>query len=183
MKQLEMELRRLRRRQDLFRSLRETIGALVVIAATMVLALTLLFPILQVQRGSMNPTVRDGDIVVFTTVGQIERGDIIAFNHGGQVLVKRVIAITGDYIDIGEDGKVQLNNKYLDEPYISGQIAGKPVSGLPRQIQDNQFFVMGDHRQTSIDSRDPEIGSVRKDQVIGKAFLRIWPVQRFGIIN
>jgi signal peptidase I len=131
----------------------------------------------------MNPTVRDGDVVVFITVGQISRGDIIAFNHGSQVLVKRVIAISGDYIDIDEGGKVQLNNKYLDEPYISGHLEGKHAQGMPRQIQDNQFFVMGDHRQTSIDSRDPEIGSVRKDQVIGKAFIRLWPINRLGTLN
>ena len=180
--QLEAELARARRRHDIKKSILSTVRILIVIAAVVTLALTLWLPVLQVQRGSMAPTLRDGDVILFLITGSIERGDIIAFYHGSQILIKRVAAISGDWIDIDDDGFVWLNNQALIEPYVDGQTSSGHTIELPCQIHDNQFFVLGDHRQTSLDSRSAEIGMVHSGQVIGKALFRIWPLDKIGVL-
>ena len=181
--QLEEELIRAKRRHEIKKSIFGTVGLLIVIAAAVTLVLTLWLPIYQVQRGSMAPTLRDGEVIVFVTTGEIRRGDIIAFYQGSQVLIKRVIAIAGDWIDIEEDGTVMLNYAPLDEPYATIRSGDDHTIELPRQVTDNQYFVLGDHRQTSLDSRSTEIGMVRSDQVIGKAIFRIWPLGKIGAPN
>jgi len=159
------------------------IGALTVFAAAIVLALTLWFPVFQVQRSSMAPALRDGDVVVFVTPGGVKRGDVVAFYQGNQVLIKRVIALGGDWLDIESDGMVLLNGEPIVEPYVSEPSAGGHRAGQPLQTPDRQFFVMGDHRRTSLDSRNEEIGFVHQNRIIGKARLRIWPPDRLGIVR
>ena len=176
-------LRRVQRRREIFRSIGNILGVLVVIAAAVTLVFSLWLPALQVQRGSMAPTLNDGEVVVFITTGAVGRGDIVAFHNGNQILVKRVVAVAGDVVDIGGDGAVLLNGARLDEPYVSELSAGERTTELPCKVPDNQFFVLGDHRQTSIDSRNADIGTVRQDQIIGKALLRIWPLNAVGLIN
>ena len=179
--QLEAELIRARRRHDIKKSILSTVGILIVIAAAITLVLTLWLPIVQVQRGSMAPTLREGEVLVFFSTGNIKRGDIIAFYHGSRILIKRVVAISGDRVDIDSDGTVLLNNIALDEPYVIGQTYDDHTLELPCLIHDNQFFILGDYRQTSLDSRSAEIGLVNIDQIIGKALFRIWPLDKIGV--
>ena len=181
--QIEKLLQQAQRRRAIVRSVFGTLGVLVVVAAAMTLVFSLWLPVLQVQRGSMTPTLSDGDIIVFVTTGQIRRGDIVAFHHGNQVLVKRVIAVGGDSVDIDDDGAVFLNSEPLPEPYVSGLYAGDRTTALPCRVPENQFFVLGDHRQTSIDSRSADIGLVHRDQMIGRALIRIWPLNDFLVMN
>ena len=180
--QLNEEIRRLQRRKFIFQSVRNSLGMLVVIAAVVTLVFTLWLPVMQVQRGSMTPTLKDGDIIVFMSGAAIKHGDIIAFQHGNQVLIKRVIAVGGDIVDIDDDGMVLLNGEQLDEPYITAFSAGERGTEMPCQVEDNQFFVLGDHRQTSIDSRSVDIGLVRRDQIVGKALIRVWPPNTISIL-
>jgi signal peptidase I len=131
----------------------------------------------------MAPTFRDGDLVVFVTLGRVENGDVIAFYHGAQVLVKRVVGVTGDWIDIAEDGRVLRNGTLLDEPYIIDFSAGDISMELPLQVSERQYFVLGDQRRAAaLDSRNADIGLVNADQVIGKSLLRIWPHDRIGLV-
>jgi signal peptidase I len=156
---------------------------LIVVSAAIVLIFNLLLPVYQVQRSTMAPTFRDGDIVVFATVGKIKNGDVIAFYYGPQVLVKRVIGVAGDWVDISDDGTLQLNGETLDEPYVLEHRVGDTSIELPLQIPEKQFFVLGDQRwAASLDSRNEEIGLVREEQVIGKTLLRIWPSDRIGFV-
>ena len=181
--QIENVLRRAQRRLEVRKSILGTIGSLIVVAAAVVLILNLWIPVLQVQRSSMSPTLRDGDVVAFITTGQINRGDIIAFYHGSQVLVKRVIATYRDKLEIDDDGAVTLNGVLLDEPYVNAHHIGAYDPAVPTIVTDSRFFVMGDNRIASIDSRNQEIGMIHRDQVIGKALFRIWPLDNLGLIR
>jgi signal peptidase I len=118
--------------------------------------------------------------VVFISTGRIGHGDVIAFYHGNNVLIKRVIAVGGDWLSISADGTVYLNDEPLDEHYVHEHSAGEELS---IQILDNQFFVMGDQRWVSLDSRSMEIGLVSQEQIIGRTFIRIWPFNKFGFVR
>ena len=179
--QLEKELDRIKLRRDTRKAVVGAIGTLLVFAAAAVLISTLLLPVAQVRKGSMNPTLYDGEILIFETVGNINKGDIIAFRYDNQILIKRVIATAGDRIDIGGDGAVILNGDLLDEPYVVQPDAGVCTIELPLNVPREQYFVMGDHRATSIDSRSADIGLISREQIVGKLLLRIWPLEKFGI--
>ena len=181
--QLEEMLGRALRRREIFISVRSALGVLVVIAAAVTLAITLWFPFILVQRSSMEPTLSDGEVVIFVTTRGISRGDVIAFYHGNQVLIKRVIAIEGDTVDIDSGGRVLINGEPQDEPYVSLPDAGEITLEMPCQVLENHYFVMGDHRQTSLDSRVEEIGLISRDQIVGKALLRIWPLGKLWIVK
>jgi len=179
--QIEREIDRVKLRRETRKAIWGAIRTLLVFAAAAVLISTLLLPVLQIQMGSMSPTLQDGEILIFETVGGINKGDIIAFRYDNQVLIKRVIATAGDKIDIAEDGTVNLNGERLIEPYVSQPDIGECTIELPLNVPRGQFFVMGDHRATSLDSRSVDIGLVSKEQIIGKVLLRIWPLNKFGI--
>ena len=181
--QLERELLRIWRRREAIRSIRRIIELLIVVAAAAVLVLTLWLPIQQVQRDSMWPTLKGGDVVALITTGEIKRGDVIAFYHGNQVLIKRVIAVAGDLVDIDEDGMVLLNNAPLNEPYIKEHGNGEHEIEMPMQVNENQFFVLGDNRLNSLDSRSIEVGTVGRERVVGKALFRVWPLSQLGLVR
>ncbi len=162
-----------------FRStVRSTVGILLVVAALAILVSTLLLPVLQVYGSSMTPVLEDGEVVVLTKEKDFETGDIIAFYYNNKILVKRVIAGPGDWVDIDVDGNVYVNEKPLDEPYLTERSLGECDIELPYQVPDKAFFVMGDHRSVSIDSRSSIIGCIRTDQIAGRVFLRVWPLKR-----
>jgi signal peptidase I len=156
------------------------VSSLIVFSAAVVLLLVLWFPVFQVQRSSMAPILNDGEIVIFISTGRIVHGDVIAFYHGNNVLIKRVIAAGGDWLSISADGTVYLNEEPLNEHYVQENSTGEELS---IQVLDSQFFVMGDQRRISLDSRSMEIGLVSQEQIIGKTFLRIWPLNEFGFVR
>jgi len=182
----EQYARELRRREvatEAFKAVVRTIKTLIVFAAAAVLIATLLFPTIQVQRGSMSPTLKDGEHLIFITVGNIRRGDIVAFHLGNQTMVKRVIATSGQYVDIKADGSVYINGEPAAEPYLSGASFGECDIEFPFQVPDKHFFVMGDNRGVSMDSRLREFGTIHQEEIIGKSVIRVWPLTRIGFVK
>ena len=181
--QLEVELNREKYRWRFRRVLRSTIYALITVAAAAVLVATLWMPVLQIGGNSMAPTLTDGEIVVSWKGSGFETGDIIAFYHDNKILVKRVIAGPGDWVDIDEDGNVFVNGEMLDEPYISEKAFGDCNITLPYQVPDEKVFVMGDHRATSIDSRNTAVGCIGSELVVGRILFRVWPLGGIGAVK
>lgn len=180
---IEGALKKEQYRNTYGRVLRSTIFSLIVVAAVAVLIAVLFLPILQISGESMTETLQDGDIVVAVNHSKFETGDVIAFYYNNNILVKRVIAYAGDWVDIDEDGNVYVNGEKLDEPYISDKALGECNIDLPYQVPDGRCFVMGDHRATSIDSRNTAVGCVSSDMVVGKIMMRVWPLSEFGTVK
>ncbi len=180
---LEAELERERYRKRYGSVLRSTAFSLIVVAAVAVLIAVLLLPVLQISGTSMTDSLQDEDIVVALNSSGYKTGDIIAFYYNNNILVKRVIAAAGDWVDIDEEGNVYINEELLEEPYVTDKALGDCNITLPCQVPDGRCFVMGDHRATSIDSRNTAVGCVSNDMVIGKILLRVWPLEGFGIVK
>lgn len=178
--QLEVELRRERYKRRYARVLRSTIYALVTVAAIAILIATLWLPVLQIYGTSMTPTLSDGEIVFSLKGANFTAGDVVAFYYNNKILIKRVIATSGQWVDILEDGTVLVNQEEIDEPYVSEKAFGDCNIKLPYQVPDEKIFVMGDHRSVSIDSRSTEVGCVSEEQIVGKIIWRIWPMDKFG---
>ena len=181
--EVEAERERLAYRSRYARVLRSTIYALLVVAAVAVLLATLFLPVLQVSGDSMNPTLQDRDIIVLVKTDQMKTGDLCGFYWQNKLLLKRVIGLPGDIIALDEDGVVTVNGEVLDEPYVDELALGECDIKFPYQVPENRYFVLGDHRATSIDSRSSVIGCVEKSQIVGKVFLRVWPLSSFSLIR
>lgn len=177
-KQVETERKRYRRQKAYNKALGGTVYVLTIVAAVAVLIATLILPVLQIEGTSMEPTLSNGDIVLLAKTTRFSRGELCAFTWNNKLLVKRVIALPGDWIEIDTDGTVYLNGERLDEPYVDQKAFGESDLEFPFQVPQEQYFVMGDMRENSIDSRNTLIGCIPKDQIVGKVFFRAWPFQR-----
>ena len=181
--EVKAERERLAYRSRYTRVLRSTIYALVVVAAVAVLLATLFLPVLQVSGDSMNPTLQDKDVIVLVKSGSLKTGDLCGFYGQNKLLLKRVIGLPGDIISLDENGVVTVNGTVLDEPYVDELALGECDIKFPYQVPENRYFVLGDHRATSIDSRSSVIGCVEKNQIVGKVFIRVWPLSSFSLIH
>ena len=181
--EVKAERERLAYRSRYTRVLRSTIDALVVVAAVAVLLATLFLPVLQVSGDSMNPTLQDKDVIVLVKSGSLKTGDLCGFYWQNKLLLKRVIGLPGDIISLDENGVVTVNGTVLDEPYVDELALGECDIKFPYQVPENRYFVLGDHRATSIDSRSSVIGCVEKNQIVGKVFIRVWPLSSFSLIH
>ena len=161
---------------------RGTVSLLVVVAAISVLVVTLWMPVLQIYGSSMAPTLEAGQVVVSVKKHQWKTGEIVAFWHGNKLLIKRVIAGPGKWVDINEDGVVTVDGQVLSEPYITELSSGNCDIELPHQVPESHWFLMGDNRETSVDSRSTLIGDISSEQIEGQIIFRIWPLQKAGII-
>lgn len=179
-KQLETERKRYLRRKAYNKALRGTVYVLTIVAAVAVLIATLVLPVLQIEGTSMEPTLSNGDIVLLIKTTRFEHGDLCAFTWNNKLLVKRVIGLPGDWIEIDTDGVVYLNGDKLDEPYVKQLALGECDLEFPFQVPPEQYFVIGDMRENSIDSRNTLIGCIPKDQVVGKVFFRVWPFKKIS---
>ena len=174
-KQVETERKRYRRQKAYNKALRGTVYVLTIVAAVAVLIATLVLPVLQIEGTSMEPTLHNGDIVLLMKTTRFERGDLCGFTWNNKLLIKRVIGVPGDWIEIDTDGTVYLNGEKLDEPYVEQKAFGECDLEFPFQVPQEQYFVVGDMRESSIDSRNTLIGCIPKDQIVGKVFFRVWP--------
>ncbi len=181
--ELEQELKREKDRRSYGRALRGTLFTLITVAAAAVLVATLLLPVLRIYGGSMSPTLQDDEIVVAVKGREIDSGDIVAFYYNNRILVKRVIARSGDWVNIDGEGNVYVNDKMLDEPYLKEKSFGEADIELPYQVPDGFYFVIGDNRATSVDSRHQVLGCLEPEYIVGKIVLRVWPLSDFGKIN
>lgn len=176
---LQTELKRELYKRRFRRLLRSTVNALIVVAACAALIATLLIPVLQIAGTSMEPALQDGDIVLLAKTDKLTQGDLCAFYYSNKILIKRVIATPGNYLWIDPDGTVFVNGAELIEPYLSEKALGECDVEFPYQVPENAFFMMGDQRETSIDSRSSVIGCIAHDQIIGKILCKVWPLSEF----
>ena len=181
--QLEAELAREKYKKRYHSVLRSTVYTLIIVAAVAVLTATLWLPVLQIYGSSMTPTLQDGEIIFTVKTSKFEPGDVIAFYYNNKILVKRVICGPADWVNMDEDGTVYVNGTELDEPYLVDKALGDCNIELPYQVPDGKVFVMGDHRSTSVDSRNTAVGCVAQEQIVGKIIFRIWPLNRLGAVG
>ena len=180
--QLEAELKRETYRRRYRRMLHSTVSVILVVTAAAVLVSNLLLPILRIYGSSMAPTLVDGNIVAVVRNGSYERGDVIAFYYNNKILVKRVIGLSGEWVDIDGHGNVSIDGTFLNEPYLEEKALGECDIELPCQVPDGRYFVMGDHRSVSSDSRNSIVGCISEEQIVGKLLFCIWPLDGLGII-
>lgn len=180
--EIQRERKRIRRKMYYRQSLRSTISVLVVVAAVAVLITTLFLPILQISGDSMSPTLAHNEIVVLLKTRDFQQGDMIGFYYQGKILLKRVIALPEDEVVIDSEGNVYVNAQLLEEPYVTDKSLGDCDLEFPYKVPGTGYFVLGDRRSNSVDSRNSVVGTVSQDDIIGKVFLRVWPFGRLGLI-
>ena len=183
LEELEAELKRIKYNKRYGSVLRSTVYALIIVAAVAILIAVLVFPVLRIHGSSMTPNLYDGNIVVCLKNSKYEVGDSIAFYYHNKILVKRVIARSGEWVDIDENGYVYVNGEKIEEPYVQDHALGECDIELPYQVPDGRVFVMGDHRSVSVDSRSTSVGCVSDEQIVGRLLFRVWPFKSIGLIK
>ena len=180
--EIQSERKRIRRGTYYRQALRGTVSVLLVVAAVAVLITTLFLPILQISGDSMSPTLEHNEIVVLLKTKKFERGDVIGFYYQGKILLKRVIAVPEDEVAIDADGNVYVNGELLEEPYVTDKVLGDCDLEFPYKVPGTSYFVLGDRRSNSVDSRNSVVGAISRDDIIGKVFIRVWPLPEFGFV-
>ena len=183
LEELEAELKRIKYNKRYGSVLRSTVYALIIVAAIAILIAVLVFPVLRLHGSSMTPNLYDGNIVVCLKNSKYEVGDSIAFYYNNKILVKRVIARSGEWVDIDENGYVYVNGEKIEEPYVQDHALGECDIELPYQVPEGRVFVMGDHRSVSVDSRSTSVGCVSDEQIVGRLLFRVWPFKSIGLIK
>lgn len=181
--ELRGELRRVKYNHRFIGMLLNTAGTLLVAAAAAVLIAYLWLPVMQVTGSSMSPTLSENQVLVASKLDQYETGDILAFYYNNKLLVKRVIALPGDWVTITDDGTVYVNDIAIEEPYLSEKALGDCNIEFPYQVPESKIFVMGDHRSVSLDSRNTSVGCISEEQILGKVKLCIWPLSDIGKVD
>ena len=180
--EIQSERKRIRRGSYYWKALSSTVSVLVVVAAIAVLITTLFMPILQISGDSMSPTLEHNEIVVRMKTKKFERGDLIGFYYQGKILIKRVIALPEDEVAIDGEGNVYVNGELLEEPYVTEKGLGDCDLEFPYKVPGTGYFVMGDRRSNSVDSRNSIVGAIPREDIIGKVIVRVWPLSKIGFI-
>ncbi len=180
--EIEKELNRITYKKRYTQVMRSTIFILVIVAAVAILISTMFLPVLNIYGTSMTPTLEDGDIALCIKKSDFEAGDLVAFYYNNKILVKRIIATSGQWVDIDEDGNVTVDGELLSEPYLDEKSLGECNIELPYQVPDGRYFVMGDNRSISADSRIEEIGCISQEEIVGEIIFRVFPFSSFGLV-
>ena len=181
--EIKTEIKRLEYREKYFRTLKSTFLTIISVIAAFFLISTLVLPVFRTYGDAMQPTLKEGQLVVTLRTTKVKSGDLICFYYNNKVLIKRVIAVGGDTVNIDWHGNVSVNDVKLDEPYITEKAFGECNVSLPFKVPLNKVFVMGDNRSASVDSRHTEVGCISQEQIIGKLILRIWPLGDISVIK
>ena len=181
--QIKQERRKIKQKKAIRKFIFKAVSVLLVVAAVSVLIATFWLPVLKVYGSSMSPTMEPGEVIVTVKSDAYKNGDIVAFWQGNKLLIKRVIAEPGQWVDIDSDGVVSADGQNLNESYLSEKTKGTCDIELPHQVKESHLFLMGDNRESSLDSRTTFIGDVSKDQIESKILFRIWPVNKIGIVR
>lgn len=182
--ELEEEFKHEKYKKKFVFSLKNTLFTLITVAACAVLVAVFMMPVLQIYGHSMTPTLDEGDIVLSLKGSEFKTGDVVAFYYNNKILVKRVIAQAGEWVDIDNKGNVFVNGEQLDEPYVSEKSIGDDCDIIfPYQVPEARIFVMGDHRDVSLDSRNSAIGCIAEEVVVGRIVFKVWPLTRLGMVK
>ncbi len=165
------------------KSIVTTLSVLTVVAAIAVLIASLFLPVVRVVGDSMEPSLYNDDLLLLVKTTDYERGGLCCFYYQNRLLIKRVIGLPGDMIAIDDEGTVHVNGEALEEPYVINKSLGECDIEFPYQVPENRIFVLGDHRDTSIDSRSSVIGSIEIERIVGRVLLRFWPLADFTILS
>lgn len=178
--QFYAEMKRVKYQRNFRKTIIATVNSLIVVAAVSVLVSMLFLPVLRVTGTSMTPTLYNDELVICNKRSNYKQGDMVAFFFNNKILLKRVIGLPGDWIEITEDGTVFVNGEELIEPYIDEKSLGECDIEFPYQVPESRIFVMGDHRSTSIDSRTNMVGCIADEYIIGRLIFRVWPIKAIG---
>lgn len=181
--EIQRERKRIRRGIYYRQALRSTVSVLVVVAAVAVLIATLFLPILQISGDSMSPALKHDEIVVLVKTKDFQRGDLVGFYYQGKILLKRIIALPEDEVVIDAEGNVYVNQELLEEPYVSEKILGDCDLEFPYKVPGTGYFVLGDRRSNSVDSRNSMVGAVSREDIIGKVCIKVWPLSEIGFVS
>ena len=181
--EVNSELKRERNRMRYKKILKSTVYALVIVAAVSVLVAPLVLPVLQISGTSMEPTLNNGEIVVLVKTSKLDRGDVCGFYYSNKILIKRVIGLPGDVVVIDNDGNVYVNGEMLIEPYLTEKMLGDCDLEFPYTVPEMTYFVLGDQRSSSVDSRSSVVGTIAQEDIIGKVFVRVWPFSDIGFVQ
>ncbi len=169
-------------KREIFDWIKEILIAFVVVF----LITTFIAQLTNVVGKSMVPTLEDGDHIIIEKLskrfGGLNRYDIIVFPHEEDILyIKRIIALPGETVDI-KDGKVYVNDKEIDSKY-EFDVIEKYGDNLPIVVPEGEYFVLGDNRNKSYDSRYKAVGTVKKEDITGRALIRVWPLSKIGTME
>ena len=177
LKDIEREMSQVRSKGRYRRALRGTIGTVVVVAAIAVLIATLLLPVMRITGTSMQPGFQPGDILVGWKTKDLKHGEICMFYFNNKLIIKRLIGLGGDMIDIDEEGYVTVNGEQLEEEdYISEYAPGLCDLDFPFEVPVGTYFVLGDNRDNSVDSRATNFGCISEEEMVGKVLIKVWPL-------
>ena len=179
---IEAELKRVRYGQRFRSILISSVSTLLTVAAVAVLGAMLWMPVLEIYGASMSPTLEPGQIVVAMDSRSFRQGDVVAFYYGNKLLVKRCIAGPGQWVNIDADGNVYVDGALLDEPYLQDKALGECDLELPYQVPEERWFLIGDQRAVSVDSRNTQVGCIAHEQIVGRVLFRVWPLSAFGAV-
>ena len=181
--EIKQELKKEKFKSRYVKVLMSTVYTLIIVASVAALIATLIMPVLQISGTSMEPTLKEGEIVLALKTKNIEAGDVIAFYYGNKILVKRVIATSGQWVKITDEGDVYVDGKLVNEPYVKEKSLGQADVKFPIQVSEGSYFILGDDRETSIDSRAEVIGSISQEDIIGKVLIKAWPIKQIGVVK
>ena len=180
---IQNEMRRSKSQSKYHQALKSTAGTIVVVAAIAVLVASIFLPVLRVTGSSMQPSFAPGNVLVAVKTRDYIPGDVCSFYYNNKLIIKRVVATGGDVLEIDGDGRVSVNGLVLDESYVQHYDLGMCDIEFPYRVPDEQLFVMGDNRASSVDSRVQAFGCISKEELMGKIVVRVWPIQNFAFFG
>ncbi len=183
MEEVQEARKKVRYRVAFRKSIVTTLSVLTVVAAVAVLIASLFLPVVRVVGDSMEPSLNNDDLLLLVKTDRYEPGGLCCFYYQNRLLIKRVIGLPGDMISIDEEGTVFVNGEALDEPYVIDKSLGQCDIEFPYQVPESRIFVLGDHRDTSVDSRSSVIGSIEVERIVGQVILRFWPLEDFRLLT